>query len=486
MLTVGWKFNMEKVHGRRQLVELCHSDQHSHSLLLLMILKVFYTHFCLNKFNLKLMNLLGEFDMRVKSCAASDGAGHVIKLSDEYGCVLRPKMISKFLKARAPDERATVITYAFFHAFKFPDALSVHIKCKVEICRHGCLDHCQTSGGAGQIENGLGGPGKHEGLLDRKDTVVETPENEHQDNSIGDDDEDEHSHDSFYDDIIHRPKDISPPPVHQHDIESDMEDIESLFMNNKPLKPSYSPQHQQKPQSQSQSQQPPVPKPRQQQQQPLHLPPQPPQKMQAKMEDDKFPHGPRQLQYAQNRLGGMPIAGPRALDLDQLEKEQHLHQHAYRKRTKRSVKVTSRNARSADVGVNGFYDVISEADMQFTPDGKQEPVTVFQGKISEEVVYGICMPVQGFSILFILVISATIIASLLAGSLLYRYQLQKDALEHQQAAHTTPLHGMNTLTNWMTMRLFRMKHPPDMHPSGEPSSSTAASVNGSRQNETRQ
>lgn len=78
---------------------------------------------------------------------ASDGAGHIIKLSDEFGCVLRPKMISRFLKARAPDERATVITYAFFHAFKFPDALSVHIKCKVEICRHGCLDHCQLSGG---------------------------------------------------------------------------------------------------------------------------------------------------------------------------------------------------------------------------------------------------------------------------------------------------------------------------------------------------
>lgn len=87
---------------------------------------------------------VGEFDMRVKSCAASDGGGHVIQLTDDQGCVLRPKMISGFLKARTSDERASVITYAFFHAFKFPDALSVHIRCKVEICRHGCLDHCQT------------------------------------------------------------------------------------------------------------------------------------------------------------------------------------------------------------------------------------------------------------------------------------------------------------------------------------------------------
>lgn len=83
--------------------------------------------------------------MRVKSCAASDGGGHIIQLSDEHGCVLRPKMISRFLKAKIADERASVITYAFFHAFKFPDALSVHIKCKVEICRHGCLDHCQQA-----------------------------------------------------------------------------------------------------------------------------------------------------------------------------------------------------------------------------------------------------------------------------------------------------------------------------------------------------
>jgi hypothetical protein len=92
--------------------------------------------------------------MRVKSCAASDGGGHVIHLSDEQGCVLRPKMISRFLKARTADERATVITYAFFHAFKFPDALSVHIKCKVEICRHGCLDHCQLGSHHDSPHNG--------------------------------------------------------------------------------------------------------------------------------------------------------------------------------------------------------------------------------------------------------------------------------------------------------------------------------------------
>lgn len=422
--------------------------------------------------------------MRVKSCAASDGAGHVIKLSDEFGCVLRPKMISKFQKARAPDERASVITYAFFHAFKFPDALSVHIKCKVEICRHGCLDHCQTSGTPGNLGNSLlagaggGGGNSHEGLLDRKDTLVGPSENEQQENSLDNsDDEEEHNHDHdiFYDDIIHKSNDYvpnkrnnkEPAPVFQHDVETDMDDIESLFMKQKPV-------HEMLKKPQSPTQQP-------QSNKRQGPPPPPPKHMQSKMEDDKFPHGPRQLQYAQNRAG-LPMAGPRALDLEELEKEQqHEHNHGYRKRTKRSIKVTDRKARSADVGVSGLYDVISEADLAFSPDTKQESVTIFQGKIAEEVVYGICMPVQGFSILFILVISATIIAALVAGSLLYRYQLQKDALAHQQA-NTTPIH-VNTLANWMTMRLFRMKHAPmanhvDVTP--------AASSISSRQMETRQ
>lgn len=420
--------------------------------------------------------------MRVKSCAASDGAGHVIKLSDEFGCVLRPKMISKFLKARAPDERASVITYAFFHAFKFPDALSVHIKCKVEICRHGCLDHCQTSGTPGDIGNSLLGGSSHEGLLDRKDTLVGPSEHEHQDNSLSEsDDEEEHSHDHdiFYDDIIHKSNDYMPnkrdnkppAPVFQHDVESDMADIESLFSQQKKpnpemlMKPNYPQQQQQQQSKQRQG------------------PPPPPQNMQSKMEDDKFPHGPRQLQYAQSRAG-LPMAGPRALDLEELEKEQQQEQkQGTRKRTKRSYKVTDRKARSADVGVSGLYDVISEADLAFSPsDTKQESVTIFQGQIAEEVVYGICMPVQGFSILFILVISATIIAALVAGSLLYRYQLQKDALAHQQA-NSSPMFGANTLANWMTMRLFRMKHPPTPMPVDP--TATTSSIS-SRQMETRQ
>ena len=37
----------------------------------------------------------GEFDMRVKSCDATDNRNRPIRLSDADGCVLRPKMISR-------------------------------------------------------------------------------------------------------------------------------------------------------------------------------------------------------------------------------------------------------------------------------------------------------------------------------------------------------------------------------------------------------
>ena len=75
---------------------------------------------------------LGEFDMRVKSCSAEAENSEVIYLTDENGCVLRPKMISRFMKIAGSGTRADVMTYAFFHAFKFPDSMSVQIKCKVE------------------------------------------------------------------------------------------------------------------------------------------------------------------------------------------------------------------------------------------------------------------------------------------------------------------------------------------------------------------
>uniref|UniRef100_A0A2C9H8B7 ZP domain-containing protein n=1 Tax=Anopheles quadriannulatus TaxID=34691 RepID=A0A2C9H8B7_ANOQN len=427
----------------------------------------------------------GEFDMRVKSCVASDGAGHVIKLSDEYGCVLRPKMISRFLKARAPDDKASVITYAFFHAFKFPDALSVHIKCKVEICRHGCLDHCQHSGapvGAGPA----GVPGsaaKQHDLLERKDTLVNQNSNDIlAGDSVEDLDSGMNGQDVYYDDIIHTEKHLNqykkPMPnqpakkkdsylqYHHHNREP-MDDIESLFLSDHSALSA----DMMKKQSQGPPGPPGVgggmpgmpgmglgpgkypPQPLQQQQHQMQQKPMPGPG--TPMDDDKFPHGPRQMD-AEKRMGLPAVAGPRALNLDADDvQNQSYNQAGVRLRQRRSVRVTDRQARSADIGVSGIYDVISEADLAFNPDSKQEAVTVFQGKITEEVVYGICMPVPGFSILFILVISATIISALIAGSLLYRYQLQKEMIANRSQTHNAP---MNSIATWMTLRLFRSRH----------------------------
>ncbi|KAL9881447.1 uncharacterized protein LOC119641751 [Glossina fuscipes] len=408
----------------------------------------------------------GEFDMRVKSCMASDGSGHVINLSDEFGCVLRPKMISRFLKARAPDERATVITYAFFHAFKFPDALSVHIKCKVEICRHGCLDHCQLNGGANERRDVLIND-QMPLQSDLMSEMVHAAANQKGVSGVSNDIGDGPNvglteHDVFYDDIIHNRKQLShinsgianildqfnnpvheknanlpPRPVHEDPEDAD---LDSIFGDEELADLDEA------------------------------------QYMELR-KSGKFPHGPRQL-HAQKRMG-VPMAGPRSLKSNNNDeiprpvyrrtetiaqtpnqsKEIKSNLNASSKtnesnslRKRRSIVISDRKARSADVGVSGLYDVISEADLAFSPDSKQEAVTVFQGKITEEVVYGICMPVPGFSILFIVVISATIVSALIAGSLLYRYQLQKEAFEKQ-----TPMPAPGTFASWMTLRLFRMR-----------------------------
>ncbi|KAJ6638968.1 hypothetical protein Bhyg_11706 [Pseudolycoriella hygida] len=363
----------------------------------------------------------GEFDMRVKSCIASDGSGHVIKLSDEYGCVLRPKMISRFLKARAPNEKATVITYAFFHAFKFPDALSVHIKCKVEICRHGCLDHCQITANIQE---------RKDNLFAKQNEVHEM--NEISDNHDGNDEDDNATpeHDIFYDDIIHNDDELASdggdiskekhsnqkvPEVHE-----DSDDVPNDQPSQEMLKSNY-----------------------------LEL---------KKNSEEQFPHGPRFLE-GKDRIG-IPVAGPRSLDLSKdYVRPVYVRENETKdkpmKRTIRSIVITDRKARSADVGVSGLYDVISEADLAFSPDTKQESVTVFQGKITEEVVYGICMPIPGFSVLFIVVASSAIVSALIAGSLLYRYQLQKEALAMQKNVQNDI--SPNTIASWMTLRLFRMK-----------------------------
>lgn len=363
----------------------------------------------------------GEFDMRVKSCAASDGSGHLIQLSDEYGCVLRPKMISRFLKAKAADDRASVITYAFFHAFKFPDALSVHIRCKVEICRHGCLDHCQLAGVT---------PQRH-GALDRKDDRTHQDHNDINDSSSEDESGllEEHQRlpleEAFGDEVSGNavpapaplpqraptplPQRAPPPIMESSDTDHRMSSVEELV---EALSRPFTDHH-------------------------------------TDFSDrERFPHGPRNLGInvqtglgdgvSQSKVQGPVVAGPRSL------------------RRRRSV----RDARSADVGVSGIYDVVSEADLAFGP--SREPVTVFSGRISEEVVYGICMSAISFGALFASAAGAAAGAALAAAVLLQK-------LRSRMAASSRPLPppplpapppptaaaaASHSLAAWMALRLL--------------------------------
>ncbi|XP_024886985.1 uncharacterized protein LOC112464301 [Temnothorax curvispinosus] len=380
----------------------------------------------------------GEFDMRVKSCVASDGGGHTIQLSDEFGCVLRPKMISRFLKARGSDDRATVITYAFFHAFKFPDALSVHIKCKVEICRHGCLDHCQLSGSVAHY------------IQERKDqirpqyiesTAASSLSNDNDNSSADKDNEDadgnvEQGGGSLYDDVIQNGDEMTSIGGHFLDVEKSIPKAQAQTSNRRV--PSTVPSTETETQHHSEVQPDDVDLSK------LFM--EPSRVNRYESEQDQFPHGPRNLEEDNGAVPVTPLS-------------------ASVTRRKRSVTVTDRKARSADVGVSGIYEVISEADLAFSPDTHAEAVTVFQGRIREEVVYGICLPMPGFSALFIVVALSAVVSALVAGAMLHRLQAQRDVTAGSRENTQTEVHANNN--GWLPYGLLRVRctarpaHHPD-------------------------
>ncbi|XP_012254265.2 uncharacterized protein LOC105685040 isoform X2 [Athalia rosae] len=357
----------------------------------------------------------GEFDMRVKSCVASNGRGHKIQLSDEFGCVLRPKMISRFLKARGSDDRATVITYAFFHAFKFPDALSVHIKCKVEICRHGCLDHCQLDGQVSHYAQ------------KRKDHIAPSILTYTAATTTTSDEEDA----SLYEDIIENGGGMSPgvqdqsqfPLVNEKSATAPKAEAQTSHRLPAPI---VEPQQED---TESLSQSYPFLEPLRRLQD-------------HGSTEEKFPHGPRNLEKDSSVESLSPaVASPVA------------------NRQKRSVVVSDRKARSADVGVSGLYEVISEADLAFSPDTHAEAVTVFQGRIREEVVYGICLPIPGFSALFVIVSLSAVISALIAGAMLHRLQMQREVVAvSQEGTAAVATH------RWLAYRLLRVRRLSQMQP----------------------
>lgn len=103
-----------------------------------------------------------KFDMLVRNCVAHDGKRAPIQLVDQQGCVTRPKIMSKFQKIKNFGPSASVVSFAYFQAFKFPDSMNVHFQCVIQVCRYNCpKPKCAPSIGG---EFGLSGLSSEYGL----------------------------------------------------------------------------------------------------------------------------------------------------------------------------------------------------------------------------------------------------------------------------------------------------------------------------------
>lgn len=94
-----------------------------------------------------------KFDMMVRNCVAHDGKRAPIQLVDDLGCVTRPKIMGKFQKIKDFGSSASVVSYAYFQAFKFPDSMNVHFQCVIQVCRFKCPEP--------QCGGGIAGPGAY-------------------------------------------------------------------------------------------------------------------------------------------------------------------------------------------------------------------------------------------------------------------------------------------------------------------------------------
>ncbi|KOC61498.1 hypothetical protein WH47_05102 [Habropoda laboriosa] len=80
------------------------------------------------------------FDLQVRDCLARDESStNTIQLTDERGCILKPKLFGAFQKTNdTGNTGASIIAYAFFQAFKFPDVMDLFVECNIELCKTDC------------------------------------------------------------------------------------------------------------------------------------------------------------------------------------------------------------------------------------------------------------------------------------------------------------------------------------------------------------
>ena len=84
-------------------------------------------------------NETSKYDLNVKECIAHDGnISNSIKLTDEFGCILRKKVMGSWQKSNSI--QAGPMSYSFIKAFKFPDKMDVFFECNIDICKGNCID----------------------------------------------------------------------------------------------------------------------------------------------------------------------------------------------------------------------------------------------------------------------------------------------------------------------------------------------------------
>ncbi|XP_037090718.1 uncharacterized protein LOC119111004 [Pollicipes pollicipes] len=93
----------------------------------------------------------GQMDMAVKNCYAYDGENisdprtTVLQLTDDNGCLLKPKLMGYFRKTRQTGSTgADILAFARMNAFKFPDRMDVYLACEVEFCKGRCEQGCDS------------------------------------------------------------------------------------------------------------------------------------------------------------------------------------------------------------------------------------------------------------------------------------------------------------------------------------------------------
>ncbi|CAB4058923.1 unnamed protein product [Lepeophtheirus salmonis] len=431
----------------------------------------------------------GEFDMRLKSCEASDSKSRPILLSDENGCVLRPKMISKFMKMKSSDSRATVVTYAFFHAFKFPDSMAVNIRCKsivkiLEVINHereksaAILDPISLKNGVAPVpiqiqSSAASSPDTYKVKLD---TSINRPNRQTRINAGKKHKKNTKRPHERQHNIPHKEQERKAAP-NQHFISHSRKIIPegnrhfatsrvsletartadpksskqgnsftNLFMKPFPVSLGVRPEPLDLPPSKRPSA---VPVQRTRKHgQPLVFPssfntpssqgiepiePLPGQSGRT------FPYGPRSLNLEAiqvdllDDIKGEDTEETAMLEEEPSEEELMKQSHKSRIRRKKRSVSHSRTERSAELGVSSAYEVISEVDLAFEASDVVEDagkVTTFQGRMKgEEIVYGICLPTTSFSAIFVLLALLTVISVLVSGFVCYQRQLQKVAEE---------------------------------------------------------